>query len=159
MLGHGKHNLPDEQQQADPLVCVQHLRRDREDHGQHVVPDGRHRDNRTDIYVQRLRPTYTDEDGETRTVREETNLTYDGNGNILAEAVTEAYSGSTTKTRTYQYDLGNRLISAMSPRTILSWIRGETPERDRRAYILRKCRTVEISQDSRAESIYFYKWR
>ena len=43
--------------------------------------------------------------------------------------------------------------------TILSWIRGETPERDRRAYILRKCRTVEISQDSRAESIYFYKWR
>ena len=106
-----------------------------------------------------VKPTYTDEDGETRTVREETNLTYDGNGNILAEAVTEAYSGSTTRTRTYQYDLGNRLISAMSPRTILSWIRGETPERDRRAYILRKCRTVEISQDSRAESIYFYKWR
>ena len=56
--------------------------------------------------------TYTDVDGETRTVREETNLTYDGNGNILTEAVTEAYSGSTTKTRTYQYDLGNRLISA-----------------------------------------------
>ena len=26
--------------------------------------------------------TYTDVDGETRTVREETNLTYDGNGNI-----------------------------------------------------------------------------
>ena len=26
--------------------------------------------------------------------------------------MTEAYSGSTTKTRTYQYDLGNRLISA-----------------------------------------------
>ena len=43
--------------------------------------------------------------------------------------------------------------------TILSWIRGETPERDRRAYILRKCRTVEISQDSKAENIYFYKWR
>ena len=62
--------------------------------------------------------TYTDVDGETRTVREETNLTYDGNGNILAEAVTEAYSGSTTRTRTYQYDLGNRLISAMSPRTL-----------------------------------------
>ena len=40
--------------------------------------------------------TYTDVDGETRTVREETNLTYDGNGNILTEAVTEAYSGSTT---------------------------------------------------------------
>ena len=56
--------------------------------------------------------TYTDVDGETRTVREETNLTYDGNGNILTEAVTEAYTGSTTKTRTYQYDLGNRLISA-----------------------------------------------
>ena len=56
--------------------------------------------------------TYTDVDGETRTVREETNLTYDGNGNILTEAVTEAYSGSTTRTRTYQYDLGNRLISA-----------------------------------------------
>ena len=56
--------------------------------------------------------TYTDVDGETRTVREETNLTYDGNGNILTEAVTEAYSGSATKTRTYQYDLGNRLISA-----------------------------------------------
>ena len=56
--------------------------------------------------------TYTDVDGETRTVREETHLTYDGNGNILAEAVTEAYSGSTTRTRTYQYDLGNRLISA-----------------------------------------------
>ena len=106
-----------------------------------------------------VKQTYTDVDGETSTVREETNLTYDGNGNILAEAVTEAYSGSTTKTRMYQYDLGNRLISAMSPRTILSWIRGETPERDRRAYILRKCRTVEISQDSRAESIYFYKWR
>ena len=29
--------------------------------------------------------TYTDVDGETRTVREETNLTYDGNGNILTE--------------------------------------------------------------------------
>ena len=56
MLGHGKHNLPDKQQQADPLVCVQCVRRDREDHGQHVVPDGRHLDNRTDIYVQRLRP-------------------------------------------------------------------------------------------------------
>ena len=56
--------------------------------------------------------TYTDVDGETRTVREETNLTYDGNGNILTEAVTEAYSGSTTRTRTYQYDLGNHLISA-----------------------------------------------
>ena len=54
--------------------------------------------------------TYTDVDGETRTVREETNLTYDGNGNILTEAVTEAYSGSTTRTRTYQYDLGNRLV-------------------------------------------------
>ena len=54
--------------------------------------------------------TYTDVDGETRTVREETNLTYDGNGNILTEAVTEAYTGSTTKTRTYQYDLGNRLM-------------------------------------------------
>ena len=56
--------------------------------------------------------TYTDVDGETSTVCEETHLTYDGNGNILAEAVTEAYSGSTTRTRTYQYDLGNRLISA-----------------------------------------------
>lgn len=55
---------------------------------------------------------------ETRTVREETNLTYDGNGNILTEAVTEAYSGSTTRTRTYQYDQVNRLISAMSPRTL-----------------------------------------
>ena len=50
--------------------------------------------------------TYTDVDGETSTVCEETHLTYDGNGNILAEAVTEAYSGSTTRTRTYQYDLG-----------------------------------------------------
>ena len=29
--------------------------------------------------------TYTDVGGETRTVREETNLTYDGNGNILTE--------------------------------------------------------------------------
>ena len=52
-----------------------------------------------------VKQTYTGVDGETRTVREETNLTYDGNGNILTEAVTEAYSGSTTKTRTY--DIGN----------------------------------------------------
>ena len=55
---------------------------------------------------------YTDVNGETRTARETTSLTYDGNGNILTESVTEAYSGSATGTRTYGYDLGNRLISA-----------------------------------------------
>ena len=32
-------------QEADPLVCVQCVRGDREDYGQHVVPDGRHPDN------------------------------------------------------------------------------------------------------------------
>ena len=76
MLGHGKHNLPDEQQQADPLVSVQCVRRDREDHGQHVVPDGgtltAELTYTYNDYGLPVKLTYTDVDGETRTVREET---------------------------------------------------------------------------------------
>lgn len=59
-----------------------------------------------------IKLTYTDVNGNIRTVREETSLTYDKNGNILTENTTEAYSGSVTKTKQYAYDLGNRLISA-----------------------------------------------
>lgn len=65
--------------------------------------------------------TYTDVDGNTRTVREETSLTYDKNGNILTENTTEAYSGSVTKTKQYAYDLGNRLISATTGGTTTTY--------------------------------------
>lgn len=39
---------------------------------------------------------------------------------------------------------------------VRSWLKRETIER-REEYILRKCKTIEISLDSKSENFYFYK--